>query len=189
MLKIVTLAAISFSAMLFNGYLDRTGSGINPGLLVNTRHDIAPDKSPDSTRLKVGDQCPDIIFRDSARKDVKMSDLRGKYVLIDVWASWCYPCRLQQPHLMLLEEKMKDKAITFLGISVDTQEFRWRGPQLAKMGGTQWMAKDLTFNFAFGVNTIPRYILLDKKGRVVNLNMPLPSHPELEQELLKLKGI
>jgi len=146
----------------------------------------------DTIRLKVGDKCPDIIFQDTTGdqgNNVKLSELKGKYVLIDVWASWCAPCRSEYPHFSLLAKKMKDKEITFLSISLDTQVWRWKGPVLNQMGGLQWKVRDETFEKAFGINTIPRYILLDKNGIILSLNMTKPSKPELEQELIKLKGI
>lgn len=146
-------------------------------------------KNADTTLLKVGDECPDILFNDTSGRDVSLKDLKGKYVLIDVWASWCAPCRIQQPFFSALEESMKDKQITFLCISIDTRVFRWKGPVLNNMGGKQWIVKDMMFEKAFGINMIPRYILLDKKGRVMKMTMPLPSSPELEQELKRLDHI
>lgn len=173
---------ISFSALLFSVYTENNIS----------MNSIQPSASIDTVRLKAGDKCPEIVFRDTAGYDgnnVKLSDLKGKYVLIDVWASWCAPCRVQYPHFAALTKKMKDRKITFLSISIDTHVWRWKGPALNQMGGIQWKVKDETFEKVFGINTIPRYILLDKEGTVLNLNMTMPSHPELEQELMKLKGI
>ena len=146
----------------------------------------------DIIRLKIGDKCPDIIFQDTTGaqgNNVKLSQLKGKYVLIDVWASWCAPCRSEYPHFASLAKKMKDKKITFISISLDTQVWRWKGPVLNQMGGLQWKVRDETFEKAFGINTIPRYILLDKNGVILSLNMTKPSKPELEQELINLKGI
>lgn len=193
MLKTIAITALSFSALLFSGYIKNASSNEQSRLSYNLPATNTRLKSAaDTTLLKVGDKCPNIIFRDTTGHeglDVKLSDLKGKYVLIDVWASWCYPCRVQHPHLVELEEKMKNKAITFVSISLDTQEWRWRGHMLSKMGGLQWMVRDSVFEKAFGINTIPRFILLDKKGNVLSLNMPMPSHPELEQQLTQLKGI
>lgn len=156
--------------------------------LIESRNSITMD----TLQLKVGDKCPDIVFRDTTGydgNDVKLSQLKGKYVLIDVWASWCAPCRTEYPHFALLAKNMKDKNITFLSISLDTQVWRWKGPSLNQMGGIQWKVKDDTFEKAFGINTIPRYILLDKNSIILSLNMTKPSNPELKQELIKLKGI
>jgi thiol-disulfide isomerase/thioredoxin len=194
MLKMMMISAVSLTAMLIGGSLKNAASGGN-SLATGNGHGLSATKynkattKADTTLLKEGDKCPEIAFKDTADHDVTLSSLKGKYVLIDVWASWCYPCRVQQPYLVLLEEKMKNKAITFVSISVDTQVWRWKGPILAKMGGLQWMVKGKVFEKAFGINTIPRFILLDKNGTVLAMKMPSPSHPELEQELNKLKGL
>lgn len=164
------------------------GSCAQP-VVSNVSH--AVENRRDSSLLKVGDKCPDdLVFRDTSGKDVRLTDLKGKYVFIDVWASWCAPCRAQQPYLAALEEKMKGKAITFVGISTDTYDFRWKGAmQGAKMKGHQWILKDLVFNYRFDVRGIPRYILLDKQSRIVDLRLVKPQDPQLEVQLNKLKGI
>lgn len=182
MLKTTIMITLSIAAALFNGNTENFNRQDKNSDLVISHNIVA-----DTTRLKVGDKSPDIAFQDTSGHDVKLSDFKGKYILIDVWASWCYPCRIQHPHLVTLQEKMKNKSITFVNISIDTHVWRWKG--LRKEGGEQWMVKDRTFEQAFGINTIPRFILLDKSGRVLNLNMPMPSHPELEEELNKLKNI
>lgn len=89
-----------------------------------------------------------------------------------------------------LAEKYKDKNIVFISLSSDTQEFRWRN-ELAwgKMTGNQWwIAGDESSMIAFRVSAIPRLILLDKKGRVMDLKLPKPSDPKFEEILSKLKG-
>lgn len=182
MLKTAIITVMSFSALLFSAYTENSSS----------LERKQPSITIDTIKLKVGDKCPDLVFRDTVGyegNDVKLSNFKGKYVLIDVWASWCAPCRAQYPHFKALAAKMENKAITFVSISVDNQVWRWKGPILKQMGGIQWKVKDGTFEKVFGINTIPRYILLDKKGRVLSLSMTMPSHPELEQELYKLKGI
>ncbi|MBE9599428.1 TlpA disulfide reductase family protein [Pedobacter sp. MC2016-24] len=182
MLKTAIITIMSFSALLFSAYTGNTSS---------TEQEKTSAKI-DTIKIKVGDKCPDIVFRDTVGyegNDVKLSSFKGKYVLIDVWASWCAPCRAQYPHFKALAAKMEKKAIVFLSISIDVQVWRWKGSVLNQMGGIQWKVKDETFEKVFGINTIPRYILLDKKGTVLSLNMTMPSHPELEQELMKLKGI
>lgn len=180
-MKIIKIVAITIcSALLLSGYaIKAKAQNINK-------------LTADTTLLKVGDSVPDIVFRDTTGhigNGKKLSNLRGKYVVIDVWATWCYPCRAQQPHLVDLERKLKDKNITFVGISIDTQSWKWKGPYLAKLAGLQWMVKDKTFEKAFGITTVPRFILLDKMGKVLNLNLPMPSHPELAQQLNQLDGI
>ena len=145
----------------------------------------------DTTELKKGDKCPEFVFKDAQGKEHSLSELKGKYVFIDVWASWCYPCRKEYPYLQELEKKMEGKNIVFIGISCDHIEWRWTGAlEMGKMGGVQWwIAGNESFLKAFRADRIPRFILLDPKGRVLELNMTRPSDSETEKYLLKLKKI
>lgn len=119
-----------------------------------------------------------------------LSDFTGKYVYIDVWATWCGPCKYQIPFLETLEKNYRDKNITFISISVDDQKDKnkWRKMIEDKhMSGTQIIAPDkFESNFikAYGVNAIPRFILIDPKGKVVDYNAPRPSNKEKIQALL-----
>lgn len=161
-------------------------------LSISTRSDISSGEGAmkDTTKLKSGQKCPDFVFRDSAGKDVALSQFKGKYVYIDVWASWCYPCRKEYPIFKQLRERMKGKNIEFVGISLDTQAFRWKGAlQNYQMNGQQWIVRDTVFMTAFDIPTIPRYILLDQEGKILNSNMSRPSKPETENILYKLKNI
>lgn len=189
MFKIATVTFLSACSLLSGGKAIQTYSIAQTRQLSSISSSANRGTYADTSVLKVGDQCPEFIFRDTTGhtgNDMKLSSLKGKYVLIDVWASWCYPCRVQYPDLLALEEKMKGKAITFVKISIDTQEWRWKG---LHKEGIQWMVRDNAFERAMGINTIPRYILLDKKGFIVDLNLPAPTKPELEEKLNKLKGI
>ena len=146
-------------------------------------------KQADTTALKKGDKCPEFVFKDAQGKDHRLSELKGKYVFIDVWASWCYPCRKEYPYLQELEEKMEGKNIVFVGISCDHVEWRWTGA-LGIMKGIQWwIAGDESFLKAFRADRIPRFILLDRKGRVLELEMTRPSNAKTLDRLLKLKGL
>ena len=145
----------------------------------------------DTVELKAGDRVPEFVFRDTANREMTLKQFKGKYVVIDVWASWCYPCKQEYPTLKGLAEKYKDKKIEFVSLSCDTEVQRWRN-ELAwgKMSGYQWwIGGDESSMIAFRVGAIPRLILLDKKGRVLNLKLPKPSHPEFEKILEELKGI
>ena len=145
----------------------------------------------DTTELKVGDRVPDFIFRDTSNQKVSLKQFRGKYVVIDVWASWCYPCKQEFPILRKLAERYKGKKIAFVSLSCDTEEQRWRNELWwGKMEGFQWwIGGDESSMIAFRVGAIPRLILLDKKGRIVDLKLPKPSNPRFEKILEELKGM
>lgn len=147
-------------------------------------------KRMNAVSLKKGDKVPDIVFKDTAGKEVKLSQFKGKYVYIDVWASWCYPCRQEYPKLAALRDRMKDKNIVFVGISCDEKNMRWRSSMyIEKWTGIQWIITNEQFMSLFVIASVPRYILLDKKGVVVNPKMTRPSDPETEKALNALKNI
>ena len=141
--------------------------------------------------LKEGDQAPTFKYLDINGKEVSLSDLKGKYVYIDVWATWCGPCQYELPHLKELEKKMHGKKIVFVSISCDKDKAAWE--KMVKeqgLGGVQLHnGGDHEFMTAFGIRGIPRFILLDKEGKIVNPNMTRPSNPETEKTLKALKGI
>ena len=124
----------------------------------------------------------------------KLEDFKGKYVYIDVWATWCGPCRAEIPFLKKIEEKYHGKNIVFISISVDTDKDheKWQKFVTEKeLGGVQLFAdKNWNSDFikAFGINSIPRFLLIDPAGKVVKADAARPSSEELSKlfdELLK----
>lgn len=141
--------------------------------------------------LQAGDRCPNFSFEDIHGKKVSLKALRGKYIFIDIWATWCPPCRDELPFLKVLEEKFKDKNIWFVSISCDNDKKKWiemvKGD---KLGGIQLhMGDDWSFMEAFGNRKIPRFILVDRKGKIISPKTSRPSEPETETMLKALKGL
>ncbi|PQJ74746.1 TlpA family protein disulfide reductase [Polaribacter gangjinensis] len=115
----------------------------------------------------------------------------GKYVYIDVWATWCGPCIAQFPYLKELKTVYKNKNIVFVGISTDEDsrnggsweaaEKKWRDFVKEKnLGDVQlWSGRDFSFQQAYEINAIPRFILIDPDGKIVSADAPRPSDPNL----------
>jgi len=112
-----------------------------------------------------------------------LEDLKGKYVYIDVWATWCKPCKDEIPYLKKVEKDFHKKNIEFVSISIDDARAyeTWKHMVSDKeLGGIQLYAKgDNSFATAYKINSIPRFILIDSEGNIVDANAPRPSDPQL----------
>jgi thiol-disulfide isomerase/thioredoxin len=121
--------------------------------------------------------------------NTKLSDFKGKYVYIDVWATWCGPCRAEIPFLKKTEEKYEGKNIAFVSISIDVQKDfeKWKKFVSEKqLGGVQLFAdKDWNSDFmkSYSINSIPRFILIDPTGKIVSADAVRPSSPKLSEQL------
>ena len=122
-----------------------------------------------------------------------LDDLKGKYVYIDVWATWCRPCLAQIPALKELEEEYKDKNIVFVSISTDKADKHeaWQNMIRSKeMSGIQLYAgKDQSFMREYQISSIPRFIFIDTEGNVVNADAPRPASKEEITKMFKEAGL
>lgn len=130
-----------------------------------------------STKLtSSGAQAMDIIQADTNGVDRKLSDLKGKYVLLDFWASWCGPCRRENPNVVKLYNKYKDKGFTVFSVSLDNNKDRWKGAIIKDRLVWPDHVSDLRGwgNVAakqYGVSSIPTTFLLDKDGKIIGKNL------------------
>lgn len=142
-------------------------------------------------RSKPGKPSPDFEAVDVDGRQWSLSDFRGKYVYIDMWATWCAPCRRELPHLKALEEKFRDAQIAFVGLSIDGQKENWE--KMVKGGtmcGTQlYIGPGSSFQRAYNISGIPRFILLDREGKIISNDMSRPSADETLSVIEALEGI
>lgn len=137
----------------------------------------------------VGKPSPQFDYENFKGGKTKLADLKGKYIYIDLWATWCAPCRAEIPYLQKMEEKYHDKNIEFVSISIDKAKDNEKWKKFItdkKLGGVQLFAdKDWESEFVmnYGVTGIPRFILIDPKGNVVSSDASRPSDPKLEEQL------
>ena len=131
-------------------------------------------------------------YKDQNGKAVSFSDFKGKYVYIDVWATWCAPCKAQIPHIKQLEKDLHGKNIQFVSISMDKQKDHEKWKQFIKdneLTGVQLFSDD-AFNTRiakdYKINAIPRFLLFDPEGNIIDADAKRPSDPELKKQLESL---
>jgi len=141
-------------------------------------------------KLKVitkGNPSPTFNYENHKGGTTSLEDLRGKYVYVDVWATWCGPCLREIPFLKEVENDYEDKNIQFVSISIDEPKDydKWKSMVTEKelvgiqlMADNNWKSK---FVVDYAILGIPRFILIDTEGNIVSADAPRPSDPELRK--------
>lgn len=134
-------------------------------------------------------KAPNFDYENHAGGRTTLESLKGKYVYVDIWATWCGPCRAEIPSLKQLDADFHGKNIEFVSVSVDVDKDhdKWKAFVTDKgLSGIQLFAgKTLLSDFikTFNVNTIPRFILINPEGNVLDADAARPSEPKLKKQL------
>ncbi len=146
-------------------------------------------KIKNAKEIAVGQIAPDFQEPDPNGKMVKLSDLRGKYVLLDFWASWCTPCRAENPNVKAAYEKFKDKGFTVLNVSIDKDRSKWlKAIEEDQLPWTQVSAlKGIEAESAklYHIVAVPTTFLIDPTGKIIASNLRGEALHKKLAELLK----
>jgi thiol-disulfide isomerase/thioredoxin len=163
-----------------------------------TREAVEISKRIEQLRVTAsGKQAVDFNRKDQFGKSIKLSDFKGKLVLLDFWGSWCKPCRETHPHLKALYQRYKDKGLEIVavaeekGSSLSENEKSWRAA--IKKDDINWVhvmnagGKDLDIVKAYGITAFPTKLLLDKDGKIL-LRATSGFNEEIDEMIIRLLG-
>lgn len=131
---------------------------------------------------------PDFALRDVNGATVRLSDYRGKVVLLNFWATWCGPCKIEIPWFIEFEQKHKDRGFAVLGISMDDGGWEVVRPFLARMNVNYrtLMGDETVAELYGGVASLPTSFLIDREGRIASAHVGLVSKSVYEDEIEQL---
>lgn len=179
----------NFAYRLSPDEIDRNLSLLDPALQGTQYAKALRGLSGVLRTVEPGKKAPDFTLNDPDGRPVKLSDHRGKYLLLDFWASWCGPCRKENPNVVRAWQKYKDKGFDVFGVSLDRKKENW--VKAIKDDQLTWThVSDLQFwNSAaaklYGVRAIPSNLLLAPDGTIVAKNL---REEELHEKLAELLG-
>jgi peroxiredoxin len=166
-MKIFLVALVIFFASACGKVVKDTGT-VSQDTVVS-----AP--SPVKSGLSVGMIAPDFTMPDAQSKSVTLSSFRGKYVLLDFWASWCAPCRQENRHTVKVYKNYKDKGFEIISVSLDKSAQAWH-EAIQKDGLTWPQVSDLKewnseAGLQYNIQQLPTTFLLDKKGVIIAVDL------------------
>nr|WP_317631870.1 thioredoxin-like domain-containing protein [uncultured Flavobacterium sp.] len=156
---------------------------LNPKVTQNFKQNITNAK-----RMALGQTAPNFLATNSKGETVSLDSFIGKFVVIDVWATWCGPCQYQSPQFdKVANTYKKSDDIVFIALSVDEKIDKWIiDIKDKKVNVLQLHVKNETeFSKLYNISSIPRFILIGKNGELINSSLPFPSTDEFEIELQK----
>lgn len=162
-------------------------ASLSDHVYVAEMNELVADMEKMEARLaatKEGAVAPDFTLTSKDGKEVSLSSFRGKYVLVDFWASWCGPCRGENPNVVKAYKKYNSKGFEVLSVSVDNNQEKWlEAIEADGLTWTQVRDTDKEVGKLYAIQNIPTTLLLDKEGVIIAKNL---RGEELENKLAEL---
>lgn len=131
---------------------------------------------------------PDFALKDADGKTVRLSDYRGKVILLDFWATWCGPCKIEIPWFMEMERKNKDKGFAVIGVSMDDDGWEVVTPFVHHLAINYriLLGNDAVSQSFGGVEALPTTFLIDREGRIASIHVGVASKSDFEDGIQQL---
>lgn len=133
---------------------------------------------------------PKFALKDADGKIVKIEDYKGKVVLLNFWATWCGPCKIEIPWFVEFEQRYKDKGFAVLGVAMDEEGWEVVKPYVTdkKVNYRVVVGDDSTAQLYGGVDSLPTTFLIDREGKIAGVHIGLVSKGDYEKDILTLLG-
>ena len=160
-----------------------------PGALLTSCSPSSPARAPSSSN-KSRKAAPDFTLTDANGASVKLSDYKGEVVLLNFWATWCGPCKIEIPWFIQFKKAYKDRGFMILGISRDDDGWKAVKPFLSQMGINYpvMIGNDGLAELYGGVDSLPSTFLIDRQGRIAFMHLGLVARRDYEAEIQALLG-
>lgn len=131
---------------------------------------------------------PDFTLKDAAGKPVRLSDYRGKVVLLDFWATWCGPCQIEIPWFVEFQRRYRDRGFEVLGVSMDDDGWKAVNPFVSatKINYRILLGDDKTGDQYGGIEALPTTFVIDRAGRIASIHVGLSGKKEFQSAIEKL---
>ena len=131
---------------------------------------------------------PDFTLKDASGKAVKLSDYRGKAVIIDFWATWCGPCKVEIPWFIEFQRKYKDRGLVVLGVASGDEDWTVVRPfaEQMKINYPVLQGNDTTADLYGGIEALPTTFIVDREGRIAKIHIGLASKEDFENAIEKI---
>lgn len=166
------------------GYMKELSPALQESPAANTLKELLKS----AMLIRLGMTAPEFTEKDTTGVPVALSSFRGRYVLVDFWASWCHPCRAESPYLIKAYEAYKDKNFTIVSVSMDNSKKAWlKAIHDDHLPWQQLSALDPNNSesaIKYGVKSIPRNFLIDPDGKIIAMDMRMNAVSEKLKEVL-----